>query len=129
MHDIIRKFNRSRKPQREWRDGAIMPLAKCLAKAKGCCLYFMGPFGLRSACTLVLYADKAKKPLEQEHWSITVMPHFVGDNTEIWYDTYKTVQTYPEGSIGALNNLGNETLPLPGTTDEILTLMYHSNSL
>lgn len=129
MHPIVEKFNRTRKAGRTWKENAVMPLARLLAREKGLQLYLMGPFGLRAACIIVLYADMAKRPLEQEHWSITVMPHFDEEKFELWYDTYRVVQDYPPDSIGALNNMGNELEPLPDTTEEILALMQHSEGI
>lgn len=129
MHPIVKKFNRSKKAGRTWKEHAVMPLARLLAREKGLLLYFLGPFGIRAACTIILYADKHKPALEQEHWSITVMPHFSEEGLELWYDTYRVIKDYPPDSIGALNNMGNEALPLPNTTKEILTLMEHSNGI
>lgn len=110
-------------------DGAIKPLAKVLAREKNLHLYLMGPFGLRCACIIVLYSDKNKRPLEQVHWTLTVMPNFNGNNLELWYDTFRVVREYPPGSIGELNSVGNEILPLPGTTEEIIALMKHSEGI
>lgn len=129
MHPIVEKFNHSKKAGRTWKENAVMPLARLLAREKGLQLYFMGPIGLRAACIIVLYADIAMQPLEQEHWSISVMPHFDEDRLELWYDTYRVVHHYPPASIGALNNMGNELQPLPDSTEEILALMHHSNGI
>lgn len=129
MHPIVDKFNRSKKAPNTWKDGAVMPLARLLAREKGLLLYFMGPFGIRAACTIILYADRHVEPLKQEHWSITIMPHFGDTGLELRYDTYRVIHEYPPGSIGALNNMGNEQLPLPDTTKEILALMKHSEGI
>ena len=130
MHSIVNRFNRSGMALRDWKEGAIDPLGRHLARTRGLHLYMMGPFGIRAACTIVLYGDKRVQPLKQEHWSITVMPLFNDeDQLEIWYDTFRVVREYPPDSIGAMNNMGNELLSLPDTTKEILALLHHSDGL
>lgn len=52
-----------------------------------------------------------------------IVPDFNDDLLELRYDTGRVIRECPPNSIGALNNLGNETLPLPETLPEIAGLL------
>jgi hypothetical protein len=107
-----------------WIDSVLRPLAKDLEAYLGKPVTVSGPFGLRAEALLRVY-DSQEAQTISAYQILTVVPDFSRDTLELRYDTGRIIRDCPPGSIGAINHLDNETLPLPGAIPEIAVLLTH----
>lgn len=100
-------------PNASWMKTAIAALAADIQEYTGDPVEVLGPFGLRSEVLI-----KTSSHL------LVITVWFRDGNLILYYDTgKKNGEYYPEGSIGYLNNMDNETAPLPDTVEEIVSVM------
>lgn len=107
-----------------WIDYVLRPLAHELEAYLNKRVRIYGPFGLRSEVQMRVY-DGLEEEAAASCGALTIVPDFNDDLLELRYDTGRIIRECPPNSIGALNNLGNETLPLPETLPEIAGLLIH----
>lgn len=108
-----------------WTD-CVEEIAAHLARLRNKEWKVYGPFGLRHECTIYLGDQPDFDVTKDACASLTVTPKFDAQVFAIYYDTGKILKEYPANSIAALNNFGNETLPLPDDWEEIYRLFeYH----
>lgn len=105
-------------------DSVLRPLAKDLEAYLGKPVNVSGPFGLRAEALLRVYDSREAQTISA-YQILTVVPDFSRDTLELRYDTGRIIRDCPPGSIGAINHLDNETLPLPDTISEIAVLLTH----
>ena len=104
----------------------LRPLAKDLEAYLDKPVNVAGPFGLRAEVLLRVF-DNPETQAPSAYRSLTIVPDFSRGTLELHYDTGRVVRECPPGSIGALNHIGNETLPLPDTLSEIALLLHAAN--
>ena len=109
-----------------WIDSVLRPLAKDLEAYLDKPVNVAGPFGLRAEVLLRVF-DNPETQAPSAYRSLTIVPDFSRGTLELHYDAGRVVRECPPGSIGALNHVGSETLPLPDTLSEIALLLHAAN--
>lgn len=119
-----------------WLNEVIVPLAEYISNRKGKKPYILGPYGIGSKVSITLHSpfdeDSCRLIDFTDVESLTVEPCF--ETTEdgfialhFRYETGEVDTTYPEGSLGAYNELNRVTEPLPDEPDEISKLFTPLN--
>jgi len=102
-----------------------------LEAMSGLTLKHYGPHGLRAEVSLCLVDESKKDKMGWGEWVyyLTITPDIrYSEGSKIVdlkfrYDTGEVDRSFPEGSIGALNNCGNRTAELPDDAAAIYELM------
>ena len=119
-----------------WYDEVVVPMVESIATMKGKKPYILGPYGIGSKVSITLHSpfdeDVCRLIDFTDAESLTVEPCF--ETTEdgsialhLRYETGEVDTTYPEGSLGAYNELNRVTEPLPDEPDEISKLFTPLN--
>ena len=119
-----------------WYDEVVVPMVESIAHIKGKKPYILGPHGLGCKVSITLHSpfdeDGCRLVDFTDAESLTVEPCF--ETTEggssalhFRYETGEVDTTYPEGSLGAYNELNRVTEPLPDEPDEISKLFTPLN--
>lgn len=119
-----------------WYDEVVVPMVESIATMKGKKPYILGPYGIGSKVSITLHSpfdeDSCRLIDFTDAESLTVEPCF--ETTEdgsialhLRYETGEVDTTYPEGSLGAYNELNRVTEPLPDEPDEISKLFTPLN--
>lgn len=104
---------------------ALKEIGEYICERTGYDYEILGPFGLRAQSSLwIVDETKDRKSLnEYIVWSISVCPHYDGDNQYLTYDTGKKMGAYHPNSLGAMNGFDNVEEILPDTVEEVWELM------
>lgn len=119
-----------------WYDEVVVPMVESIAHIKGKKPYILGPHGLGCKVSITFHSpfdeDGCRLIDFTDAESLTVEPCF--ETTEdgsialhLRYETGEVDTTYPEGSLGAYNELNRVTEPLPDEPDEISKLFTPLN--
>lgn len=110
-----------------WIQDLFIPLAKELKERLGLKAYdIYGPFGIECETSMYLSdygKDKDIEITKVNTFSLTVRPHWEGNNFSLTYRTGQTTNEYAKGTIGYLNGLNDIYAPLPNTIEEIIKLL------
>lgn len=104
---------------------ALKEIGEYICERTGYDYEILGPFGMRANSSLWI-VDKTKdrkELMDYVVWSISVSPHFDGDDMYLTYDTGKKRGNYAPMSIGALNGFDNVEEMLPDTIEEVWEIM------
>lgn len=122
----IQRLNKkiSKLDRPSWVDTLIIPLAESLAKEFQMDYEIFGPFGLGARTSIYWKKDKKLSITEQETKSITLLPTNL-ELAQLYYETgHKRDDVhYQPRSIGALNGMDNEILPLPDSMEDIIKII------
>ncbi|MEB6549722.1 hypothetical protein MXL46_11550 [Heyndrickxia sporothermodurans] len=111
-----------------WVESLVKPIAEKFAEDFGLSYNIYGPFGIRSYVTIYWMEDKEVSIVEQPVKLLTLEP-FDLEKEQLYYETGRKREniSYPLNSIGAMNGMDREILPLPDSFDEIRKLIRSSS--
>lgn len=111
-----------------WVDALVKPIGVIFAKEFDMDYEILGPFGLRAYVTIYWKKDKELSIIDQLTKSLTLIPLNLEEG-ELGYETGRKKEgvNYHPMSLGGLNGMDREVLPLPDSFEEI-KLLIHSNN-
>lgn len=125
-----------------WIQALLIPIAKAIVEKEGFFKFqTMGPFGLTSETSIWFWKTEkdflAYKNNEEDSLkpliSIQFRPRGHRDENDVYQmrlvvTTYKQVEEYPAGSLGALNGFGKEEIDISDwDLDKLIKFMYEQN--
>lgn len=107
-----------------WVEMLVKPIAEKFSEEFGLSYDIYGPFGIRAYVTIYWMENKEISIVEQPTKSLTLEP-FDLEKGQLYYETGKKREgvCYHPNSIGAMNGMDREVLPLPDSFDEIKALI------
>lgn len=107
-----------------WVDSIVKPIAERFSKETGLDYDIYGPFGLRAQVTIYWMKDKKVSITDQSTKSLSLVPLSL-EIGQLGYETGKKIEgvRYSPTSIGGLNGMDQEVLPLPNSFEEIKKLI------
>lgn len=108
-----------------WIDLVVQPLAEKLAYARDGEYRIYGPLGLRCRTFInILPRNSVDIPQRYPSWSIVLVPHLDETGFSMYYETGAVKEgSFPQNSIGKINNMDREIAPLPDNIEEINALL------
>ncbi|RKJ18086.1 hypothetical protein D7X33_46215 [Butyricicoccus sp. 1XD8-22] len=122
---LNKKFDDLRNPS--WIQTLVKPIGEAFAKDFNMEYEIYGPFGIRAQVTIYWRKDIERSITEQPIKALSLIPLNLAE-AELGYETGRKREgvIYPSGSLGAMNGMDREVLPLPDCFEEIRSLIRSS---